>query len=55
MKDRYDIEIIRADGDPDSKRWVNYAEVIRLLYTLREGDDMVVHHVGSVEPGVEYG
>lgn len=54
VNDKFDVEVTYADGNEDRQRWISITEVIISLRTLKEGDDMTIHHVGYAEPNVYY-
>ena len=54
---RYNTRLAEArnHGDPEKETlWIPSRTVIEQLLLMREGDTLVIDHVGDAEEGVEY-
>ncbi len=53
--DRFDIEIIPADGEEKKLLWQSRPQVMKEFFLMRsEGDQLIITNAGTAEEGAEY-
>jgi hypothetical protein len=52
---RFSVEVCNArTGEEKTHHWVTKAQIIATLHQMREGDALVINHVGYAEEGAIY-